>query len=138
MQAGLEKSSGSYISIIDADMQQKPSTLISMYNKLIENKDYDVVCAYRESRDDDNKIKAIIAPLFYKLINKVSNVNLVSGASDFRVFKKEVKDAIISLKENNRFLKENGEPTDIRASDAIKEVYNYYTGVLKSFYTGIK
>lgn len=105
MQAGLEKSSGSYISIIDADMQQKPSTLISMYNKLIENKEYDVVCAYRESRDDDSKIKAMIAPLFYKLINKVSNVNLVPGASDFRVFKKEVKDAIISLKENNRFLK---------------------------------
>lgn len=105
MLAGLEHASGKYVSIIDADLQQPVEVLISMYKKLIDNKDYDIVAAYRENRDNENKIKTMLTPLFYKIINKTSEIKLLPGASDFRVFKKEVKDAIISLKEQSRFLK---------------------------------
>jgi len=105
MLAGLQHSKGTYVSIIDADMQQNPKTLLEMYKKLIDNKDYDVVAAYREKRSNDGAIKTFLTPFFYKIINKISEVKLLPGASDFRVFKKEVKDAILSLKESNRFLK---------------------------------
>lgn len=105
MLAGLENASGDYISIIDADLQQEPRLLISMLQKLIKNPDYDVVCAYRENRYEESSLKSFLVPLFYKIINKVSDVSLLPGASDFRVFESNVKDAIISLKESKRFLK---------------------------------
>lgn len=105
MLAGLENASGKYVSIIDADMQQQPSFLLDMYKKLLDNNDYDVVCAYREKRNNESGLKTFLTPIFYRIINKISEVQLLPGASDFRVFKSSVKDAIISLKENNRFLK---------------------------------
>lgn len=105
MLAGLENSSGKYISIMDADMQHNPSTLIEMYKKLLDNKNYDVVCAYRENRKDEGTIKRTLTALFYKVINNVSEIKLLPGAGDFRVFKKCVRDAIVSMKEKTRFLK---------------------------------
>lgn len=105
MLAGLQSASGDVFGIIDADMQQEPSTLILMYKKLLDNKDYDCVCAYREGHNDESSNKAFVSGLFYKLFNKISDVKLLNGASDFRVFKKNVRDAIISLPEKRRFLK---------------------------------
>ena len=105
MLAGLEHAKGDYVGIMDADLQHTPEVLIKMYNKLLENKDYDVVCSYKENRNKESKVKKTLISLFYRLNNKISNVKMLPGASDFRVFKKDVKDAIISLKENNRFLK---------------------------------
>ena len=105
MLAGLENSSGSYCAIMDSDMQHTSDMLVSLYKKLIENKEYDVVCAYKENRNDEPRLKRMLTAIYYKLNNNISNVKMLPGASDFRVFKKEVKDAIISLKESNRFLK---------------------------------
>ena len=105
MLAGLEYAKGEYVGIMDADLQHTPETLINMYNKLIENKEYDVVCSYKENRNKESKLKKTLISIFYRINNRISNVKMLPGASDFRVFKKDVRDAIISLKENNRFLK---------------------------------
>lgn len=105
MLAGLEVATGEYVAIMDADMQHTIETMFMMYNKLLDNKDYDVVCAYKENREDESSLKRTLTSLFYKLNNKLSYVKLLPGASDFRVFRECVKDAIISLPEKNRFLK---------------------------------
>ena len=105
MQAGLLNASLKYVSIIDADMQQKPEVLVMMYKKLLDNKDYDCVAAYRENRLEEKRLKRSLTSMFYRINNTISDVKLLPGASDFRVFKSEAKDAIISLKEHDRFLK---------------------------------
>ncbi|MEG2621154.1 MAG: glycosyltransferase family 2 protein [Bacilli bacterium] len=105
MYAGLEHAKGEYVAIIDADLQQKPEVLVEMYEKLLENKEYDSVAAYRESYSDESKLKRALTAVFYKIMNNISSVKLLPGASDFRVFKASVKDAILSLKEHKRFLK---------------------------------
>lgn len=105
MQAGLSYTKGDYVAIMDADLQHSPDTLVSMYNKLIENEDYDVVCAYKENRKDEHALKRSLVSIFYRINNRISNVKMLPGASDFRVFKKSVKDAILMLPEDNRFLK---------------------------------
>lgn len=105
MLAGLEYASGEYTAIIDADLQQQPDTLIEMYKKLLDNPDFDEVASYRESHQDENKIKVVLTSIFYKIINRISDVKMLPGASDFRVFNKKVKEALISLREKNRFLK---------------------------------
>lgn len=105
MLAGLENASGEYIAIMDADMQHSPKTLVEMYNKLLSEKDYDVVCAYRSNRKEESSLKRTLTSLFYRFNNIVSDVKLLPGASDFRVFRSCVKDAVISLPEKTRFLK---------------------------------
>lgn len=105
MYAGLKACSGEYVSIMDADLQHTPDTLIMMYNKLIQNKDYDIVASYKENREDESSIKRTLTSLFYRFNNMISNVKLLPGASDFRIFKSCVRDAIISLPEEERFLK---------------------------------
>ena len=105
MYAGLSHASGEYITIMDADMQHTPETLLEMYTKLISNPDYDVVCAYKESRRDERPLKRFLTAIYYRIINKISDINLLPGAGDFRVFKKSVKDAILMLPEKTRFLK---------------------------------
>ena len=105
MLAGLEHASGKYVAIMDADLQHTPEVLINMYNKLTENKEYDVVAAYKSSRGEEPALKRTLTALFYRVNNVLSDVKLLPGASDFRVFKASVKDAIISLKEKTRFLK---------------------------------
>lgn len=105
MLAGLEHAKGEYVAIMDSDLQHSPDMLLEMYNKLINNSEYDVVCAYKSSRKDEKPIKRTLTSLFYRFNNIVSDVKLLPGASDFRVFKSSVKDAIISLPEKTRFLK---------------------------------
>ena len=105
MLAGLNYAAGDYIAIMDADLQHTPDMLGLMYNKLLDNEEYDIVCAYKENRYDESKLKKILTSCFYRFNNLVSDVKLLPGASDFRVFKKCVKDAILLLPEKTRFLK---------------------------------
>ena len=105
MLAGLKHANGQYVAIMDSDLQHTPSMLISMYNKLIETPSCDVVCAYKSNRSDESSFKRTLTALFYRINNFVSDAKLLPGASDFRLFKSSVKDAIISLPEKNRFLK---------------------------------
>ena len=105
MLAGLEASTGDYIAIMDADMQHTPEVLLQMYNKLLDNNEYDIVASYKDSRGDERTLKRALTALFYRINNFISNVKLLPGASDFRVFKKSVRDAIVSLPEKERFLK---------------------------------
>ncbi|MCM1235256.1 MAG: glycosyltransferase, partial [Ruminococcus flavefaciens] len=102
--SGLRHSDGDYITIIDADLQQSPEMVINMVDFLENNGDYDCVAAYQEHRLEAKKIK-VLKNLFYKLINKVCNVEFVSGASDFRTFRHSMVEAIISLPEYFRFSK---------------------------------
>ncbi len=104
MLAGLKESSGDFVSLIDADLQQRPEVLLDMVNLLEDHLEYDCVCAYQDSRNE-GKVLTFFKNCFYKLINKISDVNFVRGASDFRAFRKSVRDALLELSEVNRFTK---------------------------------
>ncbi len=104
MYAGLKNASGNIIAIMDADMQDPPLLLVEMMS-IIENGDYDCVAARRVSRKGEPIIRSIFARGFYKIINKVSDANIVDGARDFRIMKRCMVDAIVSMSEYNRFSK---------------------------------
>ena len=105
MLAGLDYSSGEYISIIDADLQQNPKYLKEMYEFLENNKDYDEVAMIMKERNAESKFMAFCKGAFYKVMNKLCDIRLEKAASDFRMFRKSVKDALINLNERNRFSK---------------------------------
>ena len=104
MYAGLEKSVGDYVAIMDADLQDPPSLLGEMYNA-IKNEGYDSVATRRISRKGEPKIRSFFARLFYKIIAKISKVNIVSGARDFRLMSRQMVNSIVSMCEYNRFSK---------------------------------
>lgn len=104
MFAGLEASSGEYTTIIDADMQQRPEVAVQMGRILDESPEYDMVAAFQEKRKD-NALLSKIKTSFYSVINKVSEVNLIEDASDFRTMRRNVVETIVSLKEYHRFSK---------------------------------
>lgn len=102
--AGLQHVSGDYISIIDADLQQDPAYVLQMVDFLEEHEDYDSVAAFQEERKE-SAFMAKTKNAFYKIINKISDTEFVSGASDFRTFRSRVKDAILQMSEYHRFSK---------------------------------
>ena len=102
--AGLKQTSGDYISFIDADLQQRPEIVRDMVKILDEQPEYDVVAAYQDRRGE-GKVLSFFKKCFYSTINKLSNVNLKSDASDFRTFRRSVADSILSLGEYHRFSK---------------------------------
>lgn len=104
MLAGLKQATGNYIAIMDADLQDPPSLLLSMYEYIQEPK-CDCVAARRINRCGESKIKSVFAKLFYKIINKISDIDIVDGARDFRLMKRKVVDSILQLSEYNRFSK---------------------------------
>ena len=104
MFAGLEASTGDYVAIMDADLQDPPKLLIQMYN-ILENSDYDCVGTRRVTRKGEPKIRSFFAKIFYKLMRKISNMDIVDGARDFRLMTRQMTDAIVSMKEYNRFSK---------------------------------
>ncbi len=104
MYAGMKNASGDYVTIIDADLQQRPELVLNMLNFLEENKEYDCVAAYQEERRENFIVRGC-KNLFYKLINLVSEVDFRPGASDFRTMRRQVVDAILSLPEYHRFSK---------------------------------
>ena len=102
--AGLENASGDYVVIMDADLQDPPALLPEMYRALTEE-GYDCVGSRRVTRKGEPPIRSFFARMFYFLINKVSDVQLVDGARDFQMMSRPVVDAVLSLKEYNRFSK---------------------------------
>ena len=104
MYAGLSKATGDYITIMDVDLQDPPTLLPEMI-KLIEEEDYDIVGTRRVTRKGEPPIRSFFARMFYKLINKMSNVEMVDGARDYRLMKRIVVDNILRLEEYNRYSK---------------------------------
>lgn len=102
--AGLENSTGDYVVIMDADLQDPPSLLKEMYKAVTEDK-YDAVGTRRVNRKGEPIIRSFFAKLFYKIINKMTPFEMVDGARDFVFMKRVVVEAILSLKEYNRYSK---------------------------------
>ena len=101
--AGLQRATGDYVTVMDADLQDPPELLIEMYAKIQEG--YDVVGTRRADRKGEPPIRSFFAKAFYWLINKISDTEMVDGARDFRLMTRQVVDAILELKEVNRFSK---------------------------------
>ena len=104
MYAGLENSKGDYITLMDADLQDPPSLLIEMYN-IIEKEGYDCVGTRRVNRIGEPPIRSFFARIFYKIINKISKVEMVDGARDYRLMTRKMVNSIINMKEYNRYSK---------------------------------
>lgn len=102
--AGLKQASGAYVSLIDADLQQRPEIVRDMVHILEEQPEYDVVAAYQDRRGE-GKVLSFFKKSFYSLINGLSDINLKADASDFRTFRRTVADSIIALGEYHRFSK---------------------------------
>ena len=102
--AGLEHADGEYICLIDADLQQRPEIVRDMVKILDEQPQYDVVAAYQDRRSE-GKVLSFFKRSFYSIINKLSDVTLQPDASDFRTFRRSVRDSILQLGEYHRFSK---------------------------------
>lgn len=104
MYAGLQAAKGEYVGIMDADMQDPPKLLPEMLEDL-ESGEYDSVATRRSTREGEPLIRSFFARMFYRLINKISNADLVDGARDFRLMNRKMADAVLSISEYNRFSK---------------------------------
>lgn len=104
MYAGFCEADGDYVAVMDADLQDPPSLLPEMMD-IIKNQGYDSVATRRVTRAGEPKIRSLFARMFYKLINKISDADIVDGARDFRLMKRDMVDAIVRMCEYNRFSK---------------------------------
>jgi len=104
MLAGLEAAAGEYVCVIDADLQQPVSMVKKMIEILDDKPDVDCITAYQEKRNE-GKMMSFVKSCFYKIINAISEVNFVNGASDFRMMRRCMVDAVVSMKEYHRFSK---------------------------------
>ncbi|HEL2675675.1 TPA: glycosyltransferase family 2 protein [Streptococcus suis] len=103
--AGLQAAQGELVTVMDVDLQDPPEMLMEMKAMLDGNPDLDCVGTRRVSRDGEPPISSFFAKLFYKLMNKISQVEVVDGARDFRLMRRHMVDAILSVSEYNRFSK---------------------------------
>lgn len=101
--AGFLNASGEYVVMMDADLQDPPSLLPEMMEYI--NQGYDSVATRRVTRKGEPPIRSFFAMLYYKVINKISNVDIVDGARDYRLMSSQMKNAILSVSEYNRFSK---------------------------------
>lgn len=104
MYAGFCNARGNYVAVMDADMQDPPALLPEMLD-ILESGEYDSVATRRVSRNGEPPIRSWFARKFYQIINKISDADIVDGARDFRLMKRDMVDAIISMTEYNRFSK---------------------------------
>ena len=102
--AGLKNASGDLVCLIDADLQHPPSLIPKMIESIV-HEGYDVAAARRVSRKGEPKIKSFFSHMFYKVFNRISRMDLVEGATDFRVMTRQVVDSVMELSEYNRFSK---------------------------------
>lgn len=102
--AGLQNSDGDYTCVIDADLQQRPEVVLEMKDILDNNADIDCVAAYQGERKE-SKTLIFFKDKFYEIINKLSDVELYPGASDFRLMRRPMIDAVLSMSEYSRFSK---------------------------------
>ena len=98
MWAGLNASTGDYVTIMDSDLQDPPSLLKEMI-RLIKEEGYDIVGTRRVTRKGEPVIRSFFARMFYKIINKMSKVEMVDGARDIRLMTREVGNSVLSLRE---------------------------------------
>lgn len=104
MYAGFCNAGGDYVAVMDADMQDPPALLPRML-EILESGEYDSVATRRVTRHGEPPIRSWLARKFYKIINKISDADIVDGARDFRLMKRELVDAIVAMGEYNRFSK---------------------------------
>lgn len=104
MYAGFCNAKGDYVAVMDADMQDPPSLLPEML-RILEEEEYDSVATRRVNREGEPPIRSFFARMFYKIINRISDADIVDGARDFRLMKREMIEAIVSMCEYNRFSK---------------------------------
>ena len=104
MLAGLEAATGDYIALMDADLQDPPALLPELY-KAVTEEGYDCAATRRTTREGEPPIRSFCARMFYKIINKISDADIVDGARDYRLMRRSMVDAILSLREYNRFSK---------------------------------
>ena len=104
MYAGFCNATGDYTAVMDADMQHPPS-LIPEMAKILETGEYDSVAARRTTRKGESKIRSFFSRSFYKVMNKISDARMEQNATDFRLMRREMVDAIIAMSESNRFSK---------------------------------
>ena len=102
--AGLEASKGDYVVLLDADLQHPPEYIPKMY-ELITKEGYDSVAMRRVNRTGEKKIRSFFSSSFYKVLNRISNTNIVEGATDYRMMTRQMADAVLSLQEYHRFTK---------------------------------
>ena len=104
MLAGLEAARGDYVSVMDADLQDPPELLCEMYEAVV-NEGYDCAAARRVTRRGEPKLRSFLSRRFYSLIGKIAKADIADGARDYRLMTRKVVDAIISMREYNRFSK---------------------------------
>lgn len=104
MYAGLEASTGDYVTVMDADLQDPPELLKEMYDAL-KSGEYDCAAAYRKNRKGEPWLRSALARVFYRLMGKISTSQVVNGARDFRLMTRQVVEAVLSLEESERFTK---------------------------------
>ncbi len=104
MYAGFCNATGDYVAVMDADLQDPPHLLPEMV-KILETGEYDSVATRRVDRAGEPPIRSFFARMFYKLINKISDADVVDGARDYRLMKREMVDVIVQMGERNRFSK---------------------------------
>lgn len=102
--AGLKKSMGDYVVLMDVDLQDPPGLIGTMYEN-IKNEGYDCVATRRVNREGEPKIRSFFAKCFYKLMNQISSTEFVDGARDYRMMKRQMVDAVLEMSEYNRFSK---------------------------------
>ena len=104
MYAGFCNARGDYVAVMDADLQDPPALLPKML-ELLQTSEYDSVATRRVTRSGEPPIRSWFARRFYELINKISDADIVDGARDFRLMRRSMVDAILSMEEYNRFSK---------------------------------
>lgn len=102
--AGLEYAKGDYIATMDADLQDPPALLPEMY-EAVKDGEYDCVGTRRVNRDGEPPVRSFFARIFYKLINRMSKIEMVDGARDYRLMTRQMVNAIIAMREYNRYSK---------------------------------
>ncbi len=102
--AGLEHATGDYVAMMDADLQDPPALLLDMY-ELLQSPDIDCVATRRATRAGEPKLRSWFARQFYSIINKISDTEIVDGARDYRLMKRDMVNSILQVREVNRFSK---------------------------------
>lgn len=103
--AGLKSADGDYVGLMDVDLQDPPEMLLEMYEELSTGNTYDCVGCRRTNRKGESKIRSAFARMFYRLINRMSDVEIVDGARDYRLMTRRMTDAVLAMSERDRFSK---------------------------------
>ncbi len=103
--AGLQRSRGDYVATMDADLQDPPSLLPQMFRDLHTEEEYDCIGTRRVTRKGEPPVRSFFARCFYRFINRISSTEFVDGARDFRLMKRQMVNAVLSMSEYNRFSK---------------------------------